>query len=88
MEETEMADEYEIFQSFIENQDKGSKTPEQIFQEHFEVQEEEKGEEQLQYVPEDEISQIGRDYVSQNEVSEEEDQDELIQLKKWEDQPT
>ena len=45
--------------STIENQDKGSKTPEQIYQEHFEVQEVEKEmEEQLQYVPEDDISQI------------------------------
>ena len=76
MEETEMADEYEIFQSFIENQDKGSKTPEQIFQEHFEVQEVEgEIEEQLQYVPgevKDEISQIERDDISQDKVSEEE----------------
>ena len=51
-EEAEMSDENELFQSFVDNQDKGSKTPEQIFQEHFVIQEvEEEIEEQLQCGP-------------------------------------
>ena len=75
-EEAEMSDKNEQFQSFVEEQKEGSKTKERIFQEHFEVQEVEgEIEEQLQYVPgevTDEISQIERDDISQDEVSEEE----------------
>ena len=82
-EEAEMSEKNELFQSFAKEQNEGSKMPEQIFQEHSKVQEvEEEMEEQLQYVPgevEDEISHKEQDYVSQNEASEEEVQDELMQ---------